>query len=136
MTTSAQWVAPPADVPAYNAAPPKKSAKLAPILPKHKRLGRYFQHPVQVRSYEMAEEIHAVLYQMPCYCYCDRGHGHNSLRSCFEDAHGAGCDACMREVFYTYQQLKKGVKPAAIRRGIIAGEWKKVDYQAALRQAK
>jgi hypothetical protein len=135
LSTSAQWVTPQpqGEIPAYNAAPPRKDAKLKPILPKERRIGPYFQHPAQVRSYEMAEEIHEILYQLPCYCYCDRGHGHNSLRTCFEDEHGAACDACMKEAVYAYREHKAGKKAPQIRQGIIKGEWKSVDLQSLAR---
>jgi hypothetical protein len=57
--------------------------------------------------------------------------GHNSLHSCFENTHGAQCDTCMKELYYSYDQTKKGKTPAQIRQGIIKGEWKQVDLQTA-----
>ena len=69
-----------------------------PILPKDQLWGESFQYPYQVKSYELAAKIPGVLYQMPCYCYCDRI-GHGSLHSCFETTHGAHCGICMKEVF-------------------------------------
>jgi len=71
-----------------------------------------------------------VLHQQPCYCYCDRM-GHNSLHSCFESTHGARCATCLKEVYYSYQQHKKGRTAAQIRQGIIKGEWKQIDPEAA-----
>ena len=81
-------------VPAYNPAPPSKSAQLAPIVPKMQRSGEMYAMKYQQAAYDVAQKIPGVLYQMPCYCYCDRI-GHNSLRSCFESAHGAHCATCM-----------------------------------------
>ncbi len=55
-----------------------------------------------------------MLHQQPCYCYCDRM-GHNSLHSCFENTHGAQCATCLKELYYSYQQHKKGKTAAQIR---------------------
>jgi len=71
-----------------------------------------------------------VIYQQPCYCYCDRM-GHKSLHSCFEGTHGAQCTTCMKELYYTYQMTKQHKTAQQIRKGIIAGEWKLVALQSA-----
>jgi hypothetical protein len=117
------------DVPAHHNRPPKKGAKLPAILPQEALWGPSFSHPVQVRAYELAAKIPDVLYQLPCYCHCDRTVGHTSLRSCYESTHAAHCSACMKELFYAYQMTKKGKSPAQIRAGIIRGEWEKVDLE-------
>ncbi len=117
------------DVPAYHKAPPAKTEKLPPVLPAPERWGPSFQHPVQVRAYEVAEKIPKVLYQQPCYCHCDRSVGHTSLHSCFESAHGAHCDTCMKEAFYAYQMSRQKKTPAQIREGIIRGDWEKIDLE-------
>ncbi len=128
VATSAQWKDPQPAVPAYNPGPPK--TKLPPILSKEQLWGPNFQHPFQVRAYELAAKIPAVLHQQPCYCYCDRI-GHNSLHSCFESTHGASCSACLKELYYSYSMHKSRKTPARIRRGIIQGEWQKVDLNTA-----
>ncbi|HYG99146.1 MAG TPA: PCYCGC motif-containing (lipo)protein [Terriglobales bacterium] len=120
----------PAGVPVYNPGPPKKGAFIPPILPKDALWGVNFQHRYQSRAYELASKISDVIYQQPCYCYCDRI-GHNSLRSCFESTHAANCPACLKEVYYSYQQTKAGKTPAQIRQGIIRGEWKQIDLEKA-----
>lgn len=132
LTMSAQWAAPQQEggVPAYNAAPPPKGAKLPPILPKENLWAENAQYPYQTKAYEVAAKIPKVLHQQPCFCYCDRM-GHNSLHSCFENAHGAQCDICMKELFYSYAQTQKGKTPAQIRQGIIKGEWKQVNLEQA-----
>ena len=127
LTTSAQWL----DVPAYHPAPPKKGEKLPPILAGLDIGGSAFKHSFQVRAYELASKIPKVIYQQPCYCRCDRSVGHKSLRSCFESTHGARCAACMKELFYSYEQHKAGKTAAQIRDGIVNGEWQKVDLEAA-----
>jgi hypothetical protein len=130
MSMSAQWTTP-RDVPAYNAEAPKKGTRQKPILPVLMRTGPSFQHAYQKKSYEVAEKNAEVLHQQPCYCYCDRGFGHNSLRSCFETDHGAHCAACMKEAFYTAKMLKQKKTPAQIREGIIRGEWQSIDLEKA-----
>ena len=47
------------------------------------RNGEAYAMKYQQVAYDVAQKIPGVLYQMPCYCYCDRI-GHNSLRTCFE----------------------------------------------------
>ena len=116
-------------VPHYNAAP-AKGDKLEPILTKDQLWGGNAQFPYQTHAYELAAKIQSVIYQQPCYCYCDRM-GHKSLHSCFEGTHGAQCTTCMRELYYSYQMTKQHKTAAQIRKGINAGEWKQVDLQSA-----
>lgn len=132
LTVSAQFTAPQAegDVPAYNAGPPPKGTKLPPILTKADLWGPDAQNASQTHAYELAAKIPAVLHQQPCYCYCDRM-GHNSLHSCFEGTHGARCETCLKELYYSYQQHQKGKTSAQIRAGIIKGEWKQIDLAQA-----
>ena len=132
LSMSAQWALPQEDkgVPAYNAAPPPKGTKLPAILAKADLWGADAQYAYQTHAYELAAKIPNVLHQQPCYCYCDRM-GHNSLHSCFENTHGAQCDTCMKELYYSYQQSKKGKTATQIRAGIIKGEWKQIDLQSA-----
>jgi hypothetical protein len=132
LTVSAQWPAQEDEggIPAYNAGPPSKGTKLPAILTKADLWGADAQYPYQTRAYELAAKIPVVLHQQPCYCYCDRM-GHNSLHSCFENTHGARCSTCLRELYYAYQQNKKGKTAAQIRAGIINGDWKTIDLQTA-----
>jgi hypothetical protein len=132
LTVSAQFSAQQEEtgVPAYNSAPPPKGTKLPAILMKDQLWGADAQFPYQTHAYDLAAKIPAVLHQQPCYCYCDRM-GHNSLHSCFESTHGAHCETCLKEVYYSYQQHKKGKTAQQIRAGIIQGEWKQIDLQSA-----
>jgi len=114
-------------VPAYNDHPPS-AGDTAPVLPRDQLHGEAFKYPYQVQAYQIAAKIPGVLYQMPCYCYCERI-GHSSLHTCFESTHGAHCGICMKEVFYAYQQTKLKRTPAQIRAGIIKGEWKSIDLE-------
>src|SRR5262249_48888424 len=68
-----------------------------------------------------------VLYQQPCYCHCDRSVGHSSLLDCFTSKHGSGCNICMAETLYSFEQTKKGKTPAQIREAIQKGEWRQID---------
>lgn len=45
--------------------------------------------PQAVKVYDIAARIPGVLTQIPCYCHCDRGHGHKGLLDCHRDAHSA-----------------------------------------------
>jgi len=132
LSVSAQWTAPQetGGVPAYNAGPPPKGTKLPPILTKAELWGGDAQNPYQTHAYELAAKIPNVLHQQPCYCFCDRI-GHNSLHSCFEGTHGARCSTCLKELYYSYQQNKKGKTATQIRAGIMKGEWKQIDLDAA-----
>jgi hypothetical protein len=93
-----------------------------------------FANVVVQNAYILAARVKKILYQQPCYCHCDRSQGHGSLLDCFVGRHGAGCDTCIREAFYSYEQTRKGKTAAQIRDGIIHGEWEKVNvakYQSA-----
>ncbi len=130
---SAPWAISQQDgaVPKYNTGPPAKGTTLPPILGREQLWGANAQYPFQSHAYELAAKIPVVLHQQPCYCYCDRGMGHNSLHSCFEGTHGAECSVCLKELYYSYSMHKKGKTAAQIRQGIIKGEWKEVDLQTA-----
>lgn len=78
-------------------------------------------------AYVVAGRVKKVLYQQPCYCHCDRAHGHGSLLDCFVGRHGSGCDICQKEAFYSYEQTRKGKNPTQIREAIMRGDWQKVD---------
>lgn len=115
-------------VPAFHTQPPTGAlpATLSPDL---------FSDPVVQNAYTVASHVKKVLYQEPCYCHCDRSQGHNSLLDCFASKHGSGCQICVREDLYTYEQTHKGKTPAQIRDGIIQDEWQSVDiskYQTPL----
>jgi hypothetical protein len=119
------------EVPAYNAGPPAKGTTLPPILGKEQLWGENAQYPFQSHAYELAAKIPGVLYQQPCYCFCDRGMGHKSLHSCFEGTHGAQCSVCLKEVYYSYSMHQKGKTAAQIRQGIMKSEWKQIDLHTA-----
>jgi len=127
--THAQFVNQAAEVPAFHPAPPKAGAALPPILTQKQLAEQGMIAPAQVASYKAAAKASSVVYQMPCYCYCDRNHGHSSLRSCFEGTHGANCGTCMQEALYSYRQSQKGWSAKMIRDGILRGDFKLLDLQ-------
>jgi hypothetical protein len=127
IATSAQF----ADnqTPAYHAAPPAKGEKIPPIASAEQLKDMDLHYEYQERAYEAAAKVPRVLYQLPCYCYCDRSAGHKSLHSCFEGTHGANCGTCMAEALYAYQMKKKGWTVSQIRDGIMRHDYQQVDLQ-------
>jgi hypothetical protein len=105
--------------------------KLPPIFTKDQLFGSNAQFPYQTHAYELAAKIPKVLYQQPCYCYCDRSMGHTSLHSCFSGTHGAECGTCLKELYYTYSMYKQHKTAREIRAGIIKGDWKAIDLTTA-----
>ncbi|HXM47163.1 MAG TPA: CYCXC family (seleno)protein [Pyrinomonadaceae bacterium] len=72
-------------------------------------------------AYQAAKEIPQTLAQLPCYCHCDRGMGHKSLHSCFEDDHAAHCATCTDEALLAYRlQKEEYLSAKQIRERIIA----------------
>ena len=73
------------------------------------------------QAYQVAGEIPQTLAQLPCYCHCDRGMGHKSLHSCFEDDHAAHCAVCVDEALLAYRLEKsEGLTASQVRERIIA----------------
>ena len=70
-------------------------------------------------AYRAVREIPVTIAQMPCYCHCDRGFGHKSLYSCFEDDHAAHCAVCVNEALLALKLEKEGKTPEQIRDRII-----------------
>jgi hypothetical protein len=127
VTLSAQWL----DTPAFHSGPPAKGEKLPAILTPDQVSGPGVDYAFQKHSYRLAARVSKVIYQQPCYCHCDKGHGHTSLRTCFESMHGAHCGICMKEAVYAYQQTKKGKTATQIRQGIMNREYDNVDLEAS-----
>jgi hypothetical protein len=125
----AQFSNPADDVPAYHTAPPASAAALPPVMSGAQLSGPYFTYPWQTEVYREAAKIPRVLYQLPCYCRCDKALGHKSLHSCFEGTHGAICSTCAKEGAYAYQMTKLGKTPQQIRDGIERQEYQQVDLE-------
>jgi len=70
-------------------------------------------------AYQAVREIPVTIAQLPCYCHCDRGMGHKSLHSCFEDDHASHCAVCVDEALLAYRLQKEGMSASQIRERII-----------------
>lgn len=116
-------------IPAFHEKAPAKGETLPSIMTEKQLDEAGLAEAIQKTSYKAAAKIPGVLYQLPCYCYCDRNHGHSSLHSCFEVGHGANCGVCMGEALYAYKMTKKGWTAKMIRDGIIRGDYKTMDLQ-------
>ncbi len=125
----AQSAPSPAGVPAFHDKAPARGEVLPAVMTEKQLADGGFTAPVQKESYKAAAKVPALLYQLPCYCFCDRAHGHTSLHSCFEVPHGANCGVCMAEALYAYRMSKKGWSAKMIRDGIIRGDYKQMDLQ-------
>ena len=88
---------------------------------------KQFPDPLNRNVYALAVKVKPVLYQQPCYCYCDRHAGHKSLLDCFASTHGSECDICQKEAVLAYQLTQKGKTPAQVRAAIIRGDWRLVN---------
>jgi Protein of unknown function with PCYCGC motif len=88
---------------------------------------KQFPDALNRNVYALAAKIRPVLYQQPCYCYCDRHAGHKSLLDCFESTHGSECDICQKEAVLSYQLTQKGKSATQIRAAIIRGDWRAVN---------
>ena len=126
----AQWSNPSDDVPAYHATPPPRGEMLPPILSGTQLTGPNFAYPWQKIVYRDAAKVPNVLYQLPCFCRCDRALGHQSLRSCFEGLHGAECTTCAKEGYYAYTMTRQGKTVQQIREGIMHGEYQSIDLDS------
>jgi hypothetical protein len=111
-----------APVPAYHTAPPKTPLP-DPVSPDR------YTDPISKNSYAMAAKVRNVLYQQPCYCFCDRNDGHHSLYDCFLSDHASGCNICRMEGIFAYEQTRRGENAAQVRKEIMAGDWRKLNPQ-------
>jgi len=97
---------------------------------------KQFHDALNRNVYAVAAKVKPVLFQQPCYCYCDRHAGHKSLLDCFASTHGSECDICQKEAILSYQLTQKGKTPAQIREAIIRGDWKSVNLNPYMTEAR
>jgi Protein of unknown function with PCYCGC motif len=101
-------------IPAHYQEAPSR-ALLGPTLPPEKFTG------LTRDAYRAVKEIPQTIAQLPCYCYCDKGMGHKSLHSCFEDDHAAHCAVCINEALLAYRlEKEEKLNAAQIRERIVA----------------
>jgi hypothetical protein len=77
-------------------------------------------YPVVEQIYEEARQIPEVLDGLYCHCGCKEHEGHRSLLSCFQTAHGAGCDICLQEADMAFRMHQGGEGLEAIRDAVDA----------------
>lgn len=100
-------------MPAHFETAPSRSS-LGPTLDPQKFTGLVRE------AYRAAREIPETLAQLPCYCHCDRGMGHKSLHSCYEDLHASECATCINEALLALKLEKEHkLTPAQIRDRIV-----------------
>ena len=100
-------------IPAFLAIAPSKSS-LGPTLEPEKFTG------ITRDAYRAVQQIPVTIAQLPCYCHCDRGFGHKSLYSCFEDDHASHCAVCVNEALLALRlEREQKLTPAQIREQII-----------------
>ena len=101
-------------VPAYFQVAPSKSSLGPTLAPEN------FTGPTR-DAYRAVREIPVTIAQLPCYCHCDKGFGHKSLYSCFEDDHAAHCAVCVNEALLALKlEKEQKLTPAQIRDTIVA----------------
>jgi hypothetical protein len=84
-------------------------------------------------AYALAAQMRSTLYQVPCYCPCNKHEGHKSLLDCFTSKHGVRCRLCQQEVIFSFLQQREGKSAAQIRRSMAKGI-ARVDLQGNVEQ--
>jgi hypothetical protein len=92
----------------------------------------YRDNPAAFVTYKLAAKLANTLYQLPCYCPCRRGLGHQSLLDCYTSKHGERCPTCQREVLFGYFERKKGKSPAQLREDMARGQAAQIDLAKAV----
>ncbi|TAM83431.1 MAG: hypothetical protein EPN47_04795 [Acidobacteria bacterium] len=88
-----------------------------------------FRDQATAEVYRIAPRMERLLYQLPCYCYCDRSLGHTCLLDCFVGTHASECEICQQEAVYAFCQKLKGRTLSEIRTDILRGAWEKVELK-------
>jgi uncharacterized protein with PCYCGC motif len=87
--------------------------------------GQFKDNRIAFVAYSLSSHIRETLYQVPCYCPCNKEEGHQSLLDCFTTRHGVQCSTCQSEVFFCFLQHQRGRTPEQIRKGLSQGKaWK------------
>lgn len=83
-------------------------------------------------AYSMAQRVPSVLYQLPCYCHCDRRLDHTSLLDCYVGRHGIGCKGCQVAVVFAYEQYRNGKTATEIRSAMDKLDFLTMDLDARI----
>jgi hypothetical protein len=108
----------------YHAGPPTTP------LPNTLKPDEFAQDAPAFTAYALAAKVKLTLYQVPCYCPCDKLKGHTSLLDCFTSKHGAQCRICQQEAIFCY--LRRREPLARLRARIANGDAWNVDLSQAL----
>src|SRR5579859_8083288 len=75
-----------------------------PVLPFPETLKpeQFGQNEPAFVAYTLAAHTKKTLYQVPCYCPCDKLEGHKSLLDCFVGDHGTHCRICQQEAVFCF----------------------------------
>jgi hypothetical protein len=111
-------------VPVYHDHPP--AAPVAETLDP----GQFKENRAAFVVYTLAARIKETLYQVPCYCPCNKHLGHESLLDCYTSTHGVGCQTCQREVLFCFLKRKKD--PTWLREQIAKGAASKLDLAKSI----
>jgi hypothetical protein len=109
-------------------APPPKGPNSLPSLGRSNLWAENAQYPLpDSRLRSGCEDTGRPCTSSPATVICDRM-GHNSLHSCFEGTHGARCDTCLKELYYSYSEYTRRVRlrrrfaPASCKGRVEAGK--------------
>jgi uncharacterized protein with PCYCGC motif len=80
-------------------------------------------------AYVLAGRAKNTLYQVPCFCPCNKEEGHQSLLDCFTTRHGVSCHICQKEAVFCFMQTQKGKTPAQIRHAMTRRAFKNFDLR-------
>lgn len=108
--------------------PPFHDASSPEPLPAILDASFFRKNPPAFVAYSLAERIPQTLYQVPCYCGCDKEDGHQSLHDCFTSKHGVRCHTCQKEAVFCFVQNQKGKSPAQIRKAIARDKISKFNF--------
>jgi Protein of unknown function with PCYCGC motif len=108
----------PASTAHHNFHEAPSTGRLPPVL----GASQFEDNPAAYVAYSLASRIPQTLYQVPCYCGCDRNHGHESLLDCFTGQHGTHCRICQKEAVFCFLEENKGKTPAEIREAMGKGQ--------------
>jgi hypothetical protein len=107
--------------------PPYHEQASTESLPATLEPSQFQANRVAFAAYTLAARVKQVLYQVPCYCGCDRHDHHQSLLDCFTSTHGERCKMCQMEAVFCFVQHRSGKNPAQIRSAVAKGKAWRVD---------
>jgi hypothetical protein len=86
-------------------------------------------NPKAFVAYTLAAQNKNTLYQVFCFCPCNKHEGHQSLLDCFTGRHGVTCHVCQKEAIFCFLETQKGKNPEEIRRDLTTNSFRKFDFE-------